>query len=625
MRAASRLPITGFLALVCILSSSVRVHPQSPTLPPVTLAPGELFFRVGGTPTVLLGENPYATSATYQALIAAAAAHQKILRLHVSNGIQPHPTYAGEIDAAWACAWDDVFDAAEAAGLYVVPVLDVWSNWSDTLGGWSHNIFNSAAVGCGTSLSCGSATSPSDLLIAGPTQDAWLGWAEALVTRWKSHANIVGWEIFSEIDNIQGTAADVNETNGVAFVEAASARIRAADPGRFVTASLKGVNVWSSLSSSPAIDVMELHPYAGFPPYHGNLDQLILDKVRLNLSRFAKPIFIGESGLDTLYPIDKANTVVLGAGAPVGVNQAIWAGAISGATNARMLWFEDGYDQGYNLCTDARLGAQYASDPRCAGGGTLTLHEIYQDAAAPVERFLAGVDVSGFAPLDMTPGADLIGGALGNDSLVAGWVRDVQSAAPDWPWRPLSGERVTVNVPGHSNDWLVDFYDTTTGDVVETIDADQDATGALAFTLPDFRGSVGFKIRAVGPLDVAVSIRPWHSRNQINVRRVKPFPVAVLTTSTSAGDALDFDAASVSVASVRLGPAGAAPVGSRYIDVDNDGDLDLVMLFRPTDTGLTCGDTSASLTGETTTGRSIDGSDAVRIVGCARHPRPRRR
>lgn len=51
-------------------------------------------------------------------------------------------------------------------------------------------------------------------------------------------------------------------------------------------------------------------------------------------------------------------------------------------------------------------------------------------------------------------------------------------------------------------------------------------------------------------------------------------------------------------------------------DVDGYGDLDLVLHFRTQETGIVCGATTASLTGETLEGDPIHGSDSIRTVGC---------
>jgi hypothetical protein len=51
-------------------------------------------------------------------------------------------------------------------------------------------------------------------------------------------------------------------------------------------------------------------------------------------------------------------------------------------------------------------------------------------------------------------------------------------------------------------------------------------------------------------------------------------------------------------------------------DVDGDGDTDMILHFNTRDTGIQCGDTSASLTGETFSGQEIEGTDAITTVGC---------
>jgi len=51
-------------------------------------------------------------------------------------------------------------------------------------------------------------------------------------------------------------------------------------------------------------------------------------------------------------------------------------------------------------------------------------------------------------------------------------------------------------------------------------------------------------------------------------------------------------------------------------DVNGDGRLDLMLHFRTQDTGIQCGDTSASLTGETFDGAPIQASDSIITVGC---------
>jgi hypothetical protein len=69
---------------------------------------------------------------------------------------------------------------------------------------------------------------------------------------------------------------------------------------------------------------------------------------------------------------------------------------------------------------------------------------------------------------------------------------------------------------------------------------------------------------------------------------------------------------------IRFGPKGAQEVHNKghIEDVNHDGEPDLLLHFQTQATGITCGDTSASLTGETFDGDPIQGSDAIQTVGC---------
>jgi hypothetical protein len=118
---------------------------------------------------------------------------------------------------------------------------------------------------------------------------------------------------------------------------------------------------------------------------------------------------------------------------------------------------------------------------------------------------------------------------------------------------------------------------------------------------------------AAAIVEVSLDIKPRSSRNSINPKSNGVIRVAILTTNT-------FDATIVDPLTVRFGPRGAKEVHStgHIKDVNHDGNSDLVLHFKTRATGIKCGDTSASLTGATFDGDSVEGTDIIRTVGCKR-------
>jgi len=127
---------------------------------------------------------------------------------------------------------------------------------------------------------------------------------------------------------------------------------------------------------------------------------------------------------------------------------------------------------------------------------------------------------------------------------------------------------------------------------------------------------------------VTTNVRPGGLPNAVNPRGKAI--VAILTTSAADyGLPFAFDAGTVNRSSVRFGPAslvlaggGAALVkGSGHLEdsyeldeVTRDGDLDLVMQFRVSDSGLTVASTEACVAGTFGTGYRFLGCDAVKVV-----------
>ena len=114
-------------------------------------------------------------------------------------------------------------------------------------------------------------------------------------------------------------------------------------------------------------------------------------------------------------------------------------------------------------------------------------------------------------------------------------------------------------------------------------------------------------------LIIDIDIKPGSDPNSINCKNQNGMiPVAILTTDT-------FEASTVDPLTVRFGRTGTeaseAHNKGHIEDADGDGDLDMVLHFRFGDTGIQCGDTEATLTGQTNDGKQIRGTDAIQTVG----------
>ena len=304
-------------------------------LPPMTLNAGDGYFSIGGRQQVVFERNLTAywqtDFNTILGLTKAGGSRLMRVQLELGFGNANVMTPTGGVDEAWAQKWEQVFDEANADGIYVIVMFAGWPNWNDgtpdmSYTRWAENPLNKA--------NGGPAATPGELFVPGSkTQVLWLDWVKTLVHRWRDRTNIAAWEVFSEIN----LASGVTEQSGVAFVDAAAAAVRSVDPRhRAVTASLGDVqNDWPSLLRDPALDFNEIHPY----PPSGQLDTTIIAEVRQKLADYGKPVLIGESGLNASPP--DGSTLETAARASVGVKHAIWAGLVSGALDARALYWQD--------------------------------------------------------------------------------------------------------------------------------------------------------------------------------------------------------------------------------------------------------------------------------------------
>jgi hypothetical protein len=118
-----------------------------------------------------------------------------------------------------------------------------------------------------------------------------------------------------------------------------------------------------------------------------------------------------------------------------------------------------------------------------------------------------------------------------------------------------------------------------------------------------------------GPVDfipVNIEIKPPSAPPvSVNPRAQGDTPVAILGSAT-------FQVSSIDTASLRLGPGGSTPSPNQvhFEDVNGDGIMDLVAQFPTQMIGIRCNDAALFLTGKTTSGVGIQGSEELQTVGC---------
>jgi hypothetical protein len=117
---------------------------------------------------------------------------------------------------------------------------------------------------------------------------------------------------------------------------------------------------------------------------------------------------------------------------------------------------------------------------------------------------------------------------------------------------------------------------------------------------------------------VTVDIKPGDDSNKINLSSRGLLPVAVLTTDDFDASQFTPEMAHLSDASLAMdmGCIGADAVRWNYMDVNYDGQVDLVFFFRIRDLNLTSSSTAATLMAHGTYGSTdihIMGTDSVRV------------
>jgi len=162
----------------------------------------------------------------------------------------------------------------------------------------------------------------------------------------------------------------------------------------------------------------------------------------------------------------------------------------------------------------------------------------------------------------------------------------------------------TINSSGSQN-YPIDFstYDVN-GDI--SVENFQNLDGHQNFNL-EFSPEPGSQIQVAQIVET--DIKPGSVTNPINLKASGEIPVAILSTDS-------FDTTSINPQTVKFGPNSATETHQKghWEDVDDDGDIDLLLHFKTQDSGLSPPQTEACISGQTLDGIHIIGCDLIHIL-----------
>ena len=283
------------------------------------------------------------------------------------------------------------------------------------------------------------------------------------VARWGWTENLVAWELWNEIDNMD----HFDSRASAAWHQEMGAYLRKIDPWKhLITTSWRDRKTFAV----PEIDIVQGHSYFG--PEFDAAEYSLEDTDHL-MSGFGKPFFFGEQGIEGPVSVD-----------PEGkhFHDCLWATAMSGAAGTGMYWWWHNYIETYDLYH------QYAG----------------------VAKFMAGEDLTVFDGKALKLSRPSVPVCLRVYGLVADqhallWIHDPM-AFRITEGRQQRGPKTigaSLNMAGLADGrYEIEWWDTTTGALIRTdragVRALRDFGYGLELKPPEFWGDIAAKVRKAG-------------------------------------------------------------------------------------------------------------------------------
>lgn len=352
------------------------------------------------------------------------------------------------------CAWklDRVSDLCDQQGIYWQICFEnvVW--WNRKLNHrWSRNPYNAA--------NGGPCTLPIDYLTSEKCRELAARRHRYSVARWGWSPNMAAWEMWNEVDNMEGFDADAN----AAWHKELCVKLRALDPWKhLVTTSWRD----GKMFSLPEIDLVQAHSY--WDVDFDAAQYSLLDSNHL-MKPYRKPYFFGEQGFNGKPDLDPEGKIM---------HDCLWSTSLSGAAGAGLQWYWNPYVDKFDL------------------------YKHY----APLSKFLSGINwpAHDWKPMKLTrPSLPVTLNAYGlaapdralvwiHDPLAHRWVKGKAEHVPK-----QTGASVNLAGMGEGN-YKIEYWSTSTGTVVGTDSQPVRPLRHFGYGIqlnpPEFQGDIAVRI-----------------------------------------------------------------------------------------------------------------------------------
>ncbi len=374
--------------------------------------------------------------------------------------------YTERLDRAWQL--DYVLDQAERHGIYIL--LSIQNHGAFSLianSEWDRNPYNAA--------NGGPLAQPQEVFTNDEAKQLFERRLRYIVARWGASPNVLGWELWNEVDLASTDLDDV-----VPWHDEMSSKLRDFDPYDHLIStstslpwgiSAVGATDLTSFDTPlfdfwrlPNIDFSQIHLYALGGSSIDFSD--VLPDMSANLRRFGKPVLVAEAGVNPLGPDE---TMASDPGG-IGFHDMLWAGLFAQTMGTGMSWWWDN-----------------VIDPQDWYFHFGAISRMTKNIAFDREVFVAG-DATVSAAGEQTLSVQSLAGST--TALV--WIKNIRN---QW-YSPDKSEvtRATLTIQGvGSGTWQASWIDTYTNEVIEQ--SEVDATGsALQLNVPTFQRDIALRL-----------------------------------------------------------------------------------------------------------------------------------